>query len=162
MTVKKQKGKVVCVRIVLTSCEWERIYWAYKKKGVKKLRKGSSNLKVTKKPNPKHPLVGPFLFLFLVLFRRLFLFLGFDSDARMDRGCCHLSQPPFPYLLSPLDRCRFLFFFLFFLCCFLFLVVFVVVVLMAAPPRRRFRTPTRRPGKLVSRCRAKAFLRLVM
>ena len=31
LTVKKQKGRVVCVRIVLTSCEWERIYWAYKK-----------------------------------------------------------------------------------------------------------------------------------
>src|SRR5690242_21770163 len=60
LTVKKQKGRVVCVRIVLTSCEWAGICWAYKKKGVKKLSKGNSNLNVTrKKPNPKYPLVGP-------------------------------------------------------------------------------------------------------
>ena len=26
LTVKKQKGRVVCVRIVLTSREWERIH----------------------------------------------------------------------------------------------------------------------------------------
>jgi hypothetical protein len=26
LTVKKQKGKVVCVRIVLTGREWERIH----------------------------------------------------------------------------------------------------------------------------------------